>query len=100
MSSAEFLKNFDEFYANKLKQELFKTIQNEPECIQEIIRRFETVTDYNAPHGKKLRGLAAYESLVSLTDTENDNLIDQSKAVGWCIELVSKALFVINNRDY
>ena len=50
--------------------------------------------DYNVPHGKKLRGLCVYESLSLLIDknaneSQTKELLDQAKAIGWCIEFVS-----------
>ena len=112
------LKEFDEFYVNKLKPKLFDVYEREPECIRQVIARFRHMVDYNVPHGKKLRGLCAYESLLHLigmdrsvsidpseSSTHNNNeneyinaklkdydlnrLVDEAKAIGWCIEFVS-----------
>ena len=105
--SIDRLKLFDDFYVNKLKPKIFEKYTNEIDCIRKITERFENMIDYNAPHGKKLRGLCAYESLVNLLDlnesdpSQNTNkilhcdvesLIDQAKAIGWCIEFVSNHL--------
>jgi len=102
-NSTDRLKLFDEFYLNKLKPKIFEKYKNDIECIKKITDRFENMIDYNVPHGKKLRGLCAYESLINLLDlNENDpahnkdkvlnydvdSLIDQAKAIGWCIEFV------------
>jgi hypothetical protein len=100
------LKLFDEFYSNKLKPKLFERFAGQTECIKNVNDRFENMIDYNVPHGKKLRGICAYESLVNLLDlSETDSswnqskqlpanydancLIEQAKAIGWCIEFVS-----------
>ena len=109
MSSTNHLKEFDEFYESSLKIKLFEIYYDgtHPECIKKIIDRFKYMVDYNVPHGKKLRGLCAYESLLHLVgldhkDRENDcnylkiknydsrKLTAEAKAIGWCIEFVSK----------
>lgn len=88
------LAEFDEFYKLKLKPNLFNDYQNAPQCIKNIIKRFDHMIDYNVPHGKKLRGLCVYESLSLLIDknaneSQTKELLDQAKAIGWCIEFVS-----------
>lgn len=90
-SSSECLKAFDEFYKNKLKHRLFEKFSNEPLCIKKVNERFEFMIDYNTPHGKKLRGLCAFESLLYLAEEaqRDEALIEQTKAIGWCIEFVS-----------
>jgi hypothetical protein len=90
------LKEFDDFYHSKLKPKLFEKYSNEPECIVKIIKRFDLMVDYNTPHGKKLRGYTAFESLAHLIDPQkldelnynHSNLINEAKAIGWCIEFV------------
>ncbi len=91
------LKEFDKFYHTELKPKLFEKYSNETECIVKITKRFDLMVDYNTPHGKKLRGFTAFESLAHLMDQkklENHNydhlnLINQAKAIGWCIEFVN-----------
>jgi hypothetical protein len=105
IKSIDRLKLFDEFYLNKLKPKIFEKYKNDIECIKKITDRFESMIDYNVPHGKKLRGLCAYESLIELLDLNEidpaqnkdkafnydvESLIDQAKAIGWCIEFVIK----------
>jgi hypothetical protein len=90
------LAELDEFYQTKLKQKLLELFKHEPACLQKVANRFEQMIDYNVPHGKKLRGLCAYESLLCLIDHQNssavnfdrERLIEQAKAMGWCIEFV------------
>ena len=98
------LDEFDEFYKTKLKPILFKNYDNETKCIKDVIERFEKMVDYNVPHGKKLRGLCVYESflqLLDLNESKNEKnlgningydlnfLIEDAKAIGWCIEFVN-----------
>ena len=99
------LDEFDEFYKTKLKPILLnKNYDNETKCIKDVIDRFEKMVDYNVPHGKKLRGLCVYESflhLLDLNENKNNNnlgklndydlnqLIEDAKAIGWCIEFVN-----------
>jgi hypothetical protein len=101
INSAKRLKEFDDFYHNQLKPRLFKNYLAEPTCIRKLIERFDYMIDYNVPHGKKLRGLCAYESLILLVDLNMDKeefsqsdkiLIEQSLAVGWSIEFVTNVL--------
>ena len=98
------LEEFDEFFKKDLKQKLFKEYSNETECIKSVVDRFDRVIDYNVPHGKKLRGICAYESSLNLLGIDLDSnrlnlneetiiLIEQSKSIGWCIELVSSLLY-------
>lgn len=83
------LAEFDAFYNQVLKPALFKEYESEVECLKQVLRRFDSMIDYNVPHGKKLRGLCAYESFLILnTHTHSQGLKDQAKAVGWCIEFV------------
>jgi len=90
------LKEFDKFYHTELKPKLFEKYSNEPECIAKITKRFDLMVDYNTPHGKKLRGFTAYESLAHLIDQKilekhnynHLNLVNEAKAIGWCIEFV------------
>jgi hypothetical protein len=84
------LKHFDEFYFSKLKPRLVEQFSHEPQCLQKIVQRFELMTDYNVPHGKKLRGLCVYESFLNLQYETNFDLksVDEAKAIGWCIEFV------------
>lgn len=91
MNSNTNLAEFDAFYKLKLKPALFKDYDSEPECIKQIIRRFDHMVDYNVPHGKKLRGLCVYESFLILNkhNSHCEKLIDQAKAIGWCVEFVS-----------
>lgn len=93
---ADRLSEFDEFYRSKLKVKLFEKYGNENESFKKVNKRFEQMIDYNVPHGKKLRGLCAYASLMSLIGSsdcpvsyDRERLIEQAKAVGWCIEFVS-----------
>lgn len=88
---ASILEQFDEFYVAKLKDRLFATYVNQPQCILDANKRFEQMIDYNVPHGKKLRGLCVYESVLLLLEAEkqNEELMDQAKAIGWCIEFVN-----------
>lgn len=86
---------FESFYKNKLKQKLFEKFGNESFCIKKVNERFEQMLDYNVPHGKKLRGICAFESVVHLLDLNNPtdhynipSLLEQAKAIGWCIEFV------------
>lgn len=84
------LEEFDEFYEAKLKYRLFSNYLKQPQCILDVNKRFEEMIDYNVPHGKKLRGLCVYESVLELVEEEKQNeiLMDQAKAIGWCIEFV------------
>ena len=94
---------FDEFYHNQLKPALLGkyACENYPLVNNNVIKRFEKVVDYNVPHGKKMRGLGTYESVSHLIESLGDaylvsynlnanrtKLLDQSKAIGWCIEFV------------
>ena len=92
------LAEFDDFYETKLKSKLFEEYENAPECIRNIIKRFDSMIDYNAPHGKKLRGLCVYESLSLLVEDRDtltkSKLLDQGKAIGWCVEFVSRLIFL------
>ncbi|CAF0855251.1 unnamed protein product [Brachionus calyciflorus] len=103
------LHEFDEFYQNKLKQKLLQRFNLEPKCIQNVIKRFDEMIDYNVPHGKKLRGLCVYESFLHLMDIDPQDpkstfnnfdsnvLIDQAKAIGWCIEFLQGAFLVADD---
>jgi len=100
-SNTSRLAEFDDFYKTKLKVKLFHDNETQPECIKNIIKRFDSMIDYNVPHGKKLRGLCVYESFCVLTNEINDKsavnseLLDQAIAIGWCIEFVSKKTFFL-----
>lgn len=87
---ASILEKFDQFYATQLKNRLFARYKNQPNCILDVNKRFEDMIDYNVPHGKKLRGICVYESVLQLIENEEQNevLMDQAKAIGWCIEFV------------
>jgi len=101
------LKEFNAFYESKLKNKLFEIYYDEKQskCIKAVIDRFKIMVDYNVPHGKKLRGMCAYESLLHLVGLDMNSqiyeskylrernydpnkLIDEAKAIGWCIEFV------------
>lgn len=106
--SSRNVNDFNAFYESQLKNKLFEIYYSneQPKCIKQVIDRFKIMVDYNVPHGKKLRGMCAYESLLHLVglDTNADQhhessylsarnydsnqLIDEAKAVGWCIEFV------------
>jgi hypothetical protein len=102
------LKEFDEFFKSKLKNKLFEIYHKEEqsECIKKVIDRFRAMVDYNIPHGKKLRGLCSFESLLHLVgldinkqpyeskylsekNYDPNKLVEEAKAIGWCIEFVS-----------
>lgn len=103
INSLNRLKEMDEFFKTKLKARLFKDYSNEPLCIRKVIDRFDNMIDYNVPHGKKIRGLCAYESISLLLnlnfDDENFNrsdlLVEQALAVSWCIEFVCNYIVYI-----
>ena len=106
--SSRNLNDFNAFYESQLKNKLFEIYYNneQPKCIKQVIDRFKIMVDYNVPHGKKLRGICAYESLLHLVgldanadqhhessylsarNYDKNQLIDEAKAVGWCIEFV------------
>ena len=89
------LTEFDDFYKTKLKVKLFQDYEKEPECVKNIIKRFDSMIDYNVPHGKKLRGLCVYESFCILNENnENPEILDQAIAIGWCIEFVRIIFFI------
>lgn len=96
LNSANRLKEMDAFYKHTIKSRLFKEFPEEPLCIRNVIERFDGMLDYNVPHGKKIRGLCAYESLAILLNLNLDdesiqadkNLMDQALAISWCIEFV------------
>lgn len=95
------LKLFDEFYTNTLKPKLLDEYKPEPDCIRKTCNRFAGMLDYNVPHGKKNRGMCVYESFLRLIDSgavkleadqTRDELVEQAKALGWCIEIVISLL--------
>jgi len=96
LNSSNRLKEMDAFFKNTLKSRLFKDYAKEPECIRNVIDRFDGMIDYNVPHGKKIRGLCVYESLSILlnlnlddeSSEKNNILIEQALATAWCIEFV------------
>ena len=90
INSNQKLKEFDQFYYNNIRPKIMESYFNEPECIKNIISRFENMVDYNVPHGKKLRGMCVYESFLNLLieDEIDQNSIQEAKAIGWCIEFV------------
>lgn len=106
----ERLAEFDEFYASKLKPRLLDRYKDEVECIRKTIERFDRMLDYNVPHGKKNRGLCAYESYLGLLDKSSTNCpddlanresrIEQAKALGWCIEFVREIFLLILFQDF
>lgn len=105
LNSANRLKEMDAFYKQTIKSRLFKEFPEEPLCIRHVIERFDGMIDYNVPHGKKIRGLCAYESLAILLnlnlDDENAqadrNLMEQALAVAWCIEFLQASFLVADD---
>ena len=102
--STEKQKAFDDFYTITLKPKLIAGYASDPECLDKIIRRFEHMVDYNVPHGKKLRGLCVYESFLNLIENEKEKvdtkLIEQAKAIGWCVEFVSFCGIITNYKVF
>ena len=115
--NAERLRRFDEFYANKLKRVLFDD-SNSIEAsesssgIRKVVERFEAMSDYNVPHGKKLRGLCVYESVLTILGLSDDweldavddtnvddrrRLVEQAKAIGWCIEFMQASFLIADD---
>jgi len=101
----ERLKELDAFFNQTIKARLFKDYANEPDSLKNIIERFSFMVDWNVPHGKKLRGLSAYQSVMILLDidleqTDNKNnhhLIEQSLAISWAIEFLQAAFLVADD---
>jgi hypothetical protein len=98
------LKEFDGFFLNELKPVLLAKYSDDNNAlIKQLMSRFESVIDYNVPHGKKMRGLCTFESVdyllaanssKSSSDDDKLLLLKQSKALGWCIEFV---IYLIKN---
>ena len=93
------LKEFDDFDKDRLKPTLSKkyALDGYGPSLRQVLNRFDQVIDYNVPHGKKMRGLCTYDSVNKLIasgankflqEADQDKLLEQSKAVGWCIEFV------------
>ena len=100
MATSEKIKDFDQFYQTRLKPALSNkyALSQYGQSLRLVLNRFDHVIDYNVPHGKKMRGMCTYESVSQLIGSsaieflkkaDHAKLLDQSKAIGWCIELVS-----------
>lgn len=100
------LAEFDKFYEGTLKSRLLGRYKSENESIRKLAERFEGMFDYNVPHGKKNRGMCVYESVLCMLDsnslitaaTNREELIEQAKALGWCVEFVRYMFTIVGFR--
>ncbi|XP_039623161.1 farnesyl pyrophosphate synthase [Polypterus senegalus] len=86
--------HFDQLFV-QIVNDLTEQDLNHPE-VGDAIRRLKQVLEYNAPGGKRNRGLsviASYRELVTPEQLTPENL-QRALVVGWCIELL-QAFFLV-----
>ncbi|XP_041094989.1 farnesyl pyrophosphate synthase [Polyodon spathula] len=90
LDEREFDRQFEE-----IVKELTEPDLNHPE-IGDAIRRLREVLEYNAPGGKRNRGLSVIASFreLSLPQTPDAESLQRALVVGWCIELL-QAFFLV-----
>ncbi|KAK6471326.1 farnesyl pyrophosphate synthase [Huso huso] len=90
LDAREFDRQFEE-----IVKELTEPDLNHPE-IGDAIRRLREVLEYNAPGGKRNRGLSVIASFRELSrpQTPDAESVQRALVVGWCIELL-QAFFLV-----
>ncbi|KAG2462512.1 FPPS synthase, partial [Polypterus senegalus] len=89
--------HFDQLFV-QIVNDLTEQDLNHPE-VGDAIRRLKQVLEYNAPGGKRNRGLsviASYRELVTPEQLTPENL-QRALVVGWCIELDGIGLDAVND---